>query len=140
MLFLACYPLLAGLAPHNDPANQALLALLPWLTRLYWTTALPILAQLVSRLPIFDLASTTGQANFLLFLLAVAFLLALSAGRAGSRIVREKLSRSAIRALFVTFLVFTLVFGLTFLFAPGVFSQDMFLYGKIGRASCRERV
>ncbi|MFL5693503.1 MAG: hypothetical protein ACJ795_17040, partial [Ktedonobacteraceae bacterium] len=51
-LFLACYPLLAGLAPHNDAANRALLALFPWLTRLYWTTALPILAQLVSRLPI----------------------------------------------------------------------------------------
>src|SRR5260221_266143 len=133
VLFLACYPLLAGLAPHNDAANQALLALFPWLTRLYWTTALPILAQLVSRLPIFDLASTTGQANFLLFLLAVAFLLALSAGRAGSRIVREKLSRSAIRALFVTFLVFTHVFGLTFLYAPGDFSQDMFLYGMYGR-------
>ncbi len=133
VLFLACYPLLAGLVPHNDAAERALLALLPWRTRLYWTTAFPALASTVSRLPFFDLTARVGQANFLLCLLAVAFLLTLIAARVGSRIVRQSLSRGALRALYVTFLLFTLLFGLTFLFAPAVLSQDIFLYGMYGR-------
>ncbi|MFL5626009.1 MAG: hypothetical protein ACJ788_10500 [Ktedonobacteraceae bacterium] len=133
VLFLACYPLLAALVPHNDAAERALLALLPWRTRLYWTTTFPQLASTVSRLPFFDLATRVGQANFLLCLLVVAFLLTLTAARTGSRIVRERLSPGALRALYVTFLLFTLLFGLTFLFAPAVLSQDIFLYGMYGR-------
>ncbi len=72
ILYLALYPLLAGMTPRDDAAKQALLGLFPWLPRLYWTTALPAVAENVARIPWFTplsaatSATNTGKANLLL--------------------------------------------------------------------------
>ena len=137
-LLLALYPLLAGATPKNDAAKQALIGLFPWLPRLYWTTTFPAVAQILSHVPIFDPSnggSNTGggNANLLLVLLALAFVIMLIASRTGSRVVRERLSRTGIRVLFTTITILTLIFSITCFFAPPVMSQGIFLYGLYGR-------
>ena len=133
VLFLALYPLLAGVTARNDAAKQAVLGLFPWIPRLYWTTAFPALVQLLA--PLFNLANVSGTIRFLLLLLALSFALVLIAVRIGGRVAREGLSRAQVRGLFCTIIIITLVFGVTYLFAPAVltFSQDMFLYGLYAR-------
>src|SRR6266700_3118766 len=132
-LLLATYPLLAG-ATREDAAKQALLGLLPWLPHLYWTTTLPALVQIVAHIPAFALsnAGAGGNVNLLLLLWALAFVITLVAGRIGSRVLRERLSRTANSVLFSTILVLTAIFALTCFFAPPILSQDMFLYGIYG--------
>lgn len=136
-LLLASYPLLAGATTREDAATQALLGLLPWLPHLYWTTALPFLAQIVAHVPFFALTNGgshtgNGNANLLLCLLVLAFVITLIAGRIGGRVVRERLSPSNVRVLFSTIIILTAIFALTCFFAPAILSQDMFLYGIYG--------
>ena len=133
-LLLATYPLLAGATSREDAAKQALLGLLPWLPHLYWTTTLPALVQIVAHIPAFALsnAGAGGNVNLLLLLWALAFVITLVAGRIGSRVLRERLSRTAHSVLFSTILVLTAIFALTCFFAPPILSQDMFLYGIYG--------
>lgn len=133
LLFLACYPLFAGVTPGNDVANQAMQGLFPWLPRLYWTTAFLALPPLFAHLSVFDLASMRGNANLLLLLLAIAFACTLFAAQVGRGVLRHILSRSSIRALFITILLLTALFGLTFVFAPTAMSSNQFLYGLYGR-------
>src|SRR2546430_3296827 len=96
-LLLATYPLLAAATSREDVAKQALLGLLPWLPHLYWTTALPFLAQIVARVPFFAPANGglnigNGNPNLLLCLLMLVFVITLIAARIGGRVVRELLS------------------------------------------------
>lgn len=134
VLLLATYPLLAAATGREDAAKQALLGLLPWLPRLYWTTTLPPLGEFVAHVPAFALSNggVGGNANLLLLLSALAFVITLIASRIGSRVLRERLSRTDKRALFSTIIVLTAIFALTCLFAPPILSQDMFLYGIYG--------
>jgi len=135
VLFLALYPLLAGVTSGNDAAKQALPGLFPWIVRLYWTRAVPVLVQLLAQVPGFNLATASGTINFLVLLLALSFMLVFIAGRIGSRVGQERLLRPQIRALFCTIMIITLVFSVTYLFAPAILtlSQDVFLYGLYGR-------
>ena len=133
LLFLACYPLLAGVTTTNDAAKQAMLGLFPWLSRLYWTTAFPAFPLLFAHLAAFDLASMGGNANLLLLLLAIAFVCTLFAAQVGRRVLRRILLQGSIRALFITILLLTVLFGLTFIFVPTTLTSDQFLYGLYGR-------
>src|SRR3989440_11745893 len=135
ILFLAFYPLFAGVTSGNDAAKQALPGLFPWISRLYWTRAAPVLVQLLAQVPGFNLTTASGTINFLVLLLALSFILVFIAGRIGNRVGQERLLRPQIRALFCTIMIFTLVFSVTYLFAPAILtlSQDVFLYGLYGR-------
>ncbi len=135
VLFLALYPLFAGVTSGNDAANQALPGLFPWISRLYWMRAVPVLVQLLAQVPGFNLATASGTINFLVLLFALSFILVVIAGRIGSRVGQERLLRPQIRALFCTIMIITLVFSVTYLFAPAILtlSQDVFLYGLYGR-------
>src|SRR2546430_11573032 len=135
ILFLALYPLFAGVTSGNDAAKQALPGLFPWISRLYWTRAMPVLVQLLAQVPGFNLATASGTINFLVLLLALSFILMFIAGRIGSRVGQERLLRPQVRALFCMIMIFTLVFSVTYLFAPCILtlSQDVFLYGLYGR-------
>ncbi len=137
MLLLAVYPLFAAATSRTDAAMQALLHLFPWLPRLYWTTVFPFFVTALSHIPLFALAhdgagAGGGNANFLLFLLGLAFVVTLIAGRVGIRVLREHLSFRDTRALFSTIIILTGVFGVTCYFAPPILSQGMFLYGIYG--------
>ena len=136
------YPLLAAATPANDAAKKALVDFVPALSRFSWVSAWPWLVQWLARAPLFQIATTpasngpaggVGAANLLLLLLGVSFILALIAGRIGRTIMRERLTASNIRSLLVIAILFTVCFGMTLLFIPGVMSQDMFLYGLYGR-------
>ncbi|GAC1380095.1 MAG: hypothetical protein NVS4B7_02200 [Ktedonobacteraceae bacterium] len=133
VLFLALYPLLAGATAASNVAKQALTGLFPWLPQLYWTTKLPFLGHLLANIPLFDPANAGGGTHLLFLLLALSFLLTLLTGRIGNRVGKEKLSPNDIRMLFYTIFIFAAIFGVTYLFAPAVFSQDIFLYGTYGR-------
>lgn len=131
LLFLAFYPLLAGAAPSNDAGKQALLGLFPWLPRLYWTS--PAMQQLLAHLAAFNLSNVGGNANVLLLLLVISFVLSLLAAQAGRRVLREKLSPGSRRVLFGIIFILTAFFGVTFVFAPAAMTHEMFLYGTYGR-------
>jgi len=142
ILWIAIYPLLAAATPANDAAKKALVDFVPDLLRLSWVSAWPWLVQWLARAPLFQIMATparggpaggAGAANLLLLLLSVSFVLALIAGRIGRTIMRERLTASNIRSLLTIIILFTVFFGLTLLFIPGVMSQDMFLYGLYGR-------
>lgn len=120
LLYLALYPLLVSAPISND----ALLHLFPWLSRL---TALPFLAQGSTRPAILN------TANLLLLLMGLAFALSLLASRVAKRSIRERLSHVDQRRIFWAIVLFTAVFGLTFVLAPGGISQETFLYGLYGR-------
>src|SRR5947209_1489060 len=132
-LFLACYPLFANATPVNDVAKQALLGLFPWLPQLYWTSRFPQLAQELTHVATFDPANSGGSINLLFLLQYLAFGLMLIAGWVGRRVTRERLARTDARTLFLTVLILTLIFGITYLFVPGILTQDMFAYGTYGR-------
>ncbi len=133
LLFLALYPVLAGVTSPTDVTKQAILAAFPWVSRFYWTTAFPPLAQLLASVPLFNPGTGSGTAHLLILLAGLAFMLVLMAGRLGNRVARKPLTRAATRWLLSLILVFTALFGLTLLFAPAVFPQDMLLYGLYGR-------
>ena len=137
LLLLAVYPLLAAATSRTDAARQALLGLFPWLPHLYWTSVLPFVVTALSHVPLFVLAheglgTVGGNANLLLFLLGLAFVITFLAGRVGDRVLRERLSLNDTRALFSTIIILTGVFGVTCYFAPAILSQGMFLYGIYG--------
>jgi hypothetical protein len=137
VVLLALFPLLANGTAPSDPANVALLGLVPWLPRLYWTRALPGLVQLVAHVswlnPLSAIGSGDGAAHLLLILLFLAIVLTLLARSAAARVLSERLTSGNVRAFFVLVLAFTVIFGITLLFAPGIMSQDIFLYGLFGR-------
>ncbi|HEY6409111.1 MAG TPA: hypothetical protein VIY29_16750, partial [Ktedonobacteraceae bacterium] len=137
LLLLATYPLLSAVTSRTDAAKEALLGLFPWLPHLYWTAAFPFLVELLSHVPLLALTHTgsnaeSGNANLLLWLLALAFVITLIAGRVGRRALREPLTRGNTRALFSTIMILTGVFGVTCYFAPAILSQGMFFYGILG--------
>lgn len=131
-LFLALYPLLAGVTPDNDGAKQGLQGLFPWLPRLYWSTAFPALVQALSHVPLFNLTESNGNANLFLALICLALLFVLLAARVGSSVLRNRVARGEVRALYWMVLCFTTLFGVTFLFSPPVLAQNLFLYGFYG--------
>ena len=132
LLYLALYPLLVG-ASSTTVAQQALLDVFPWLPKLYWTNALPVLAQLLAHISAFNVDTSGGNANLFLLVLASAFLFTLLAAQVGRRALRERLPASTIRVLFTVMLVLTVLFGLTFVLLPAAMTHEMFLYGTYGR-------
>ena len=137
LIFLAMYPLLAGVG--NRPLNKAFYAAFPWLPHLFWTSWAPFLVQGLHHIPIFDLSSgshttiVNGYPNLLLALFILAFVLVLVAAQIGSKVARERLTSEDRRLLFWTVCILTGFFGIIFIFAPGVMSQDVFLYAIYGR-------
>lgn len=145
MLYLALYPLLAG-STHNNAVSQLLPGAFPWLPRLYWTNWAPVVVDMVSRLPLFNMRSTPGPsagvngfANLLLCLLGVSFLILLLAARAGRRLTREtggtgeRGQGPRLSSIYVIVFFFALLFAALFVFAPGGLYTDVFLYGLYGR-------
>ena len=135
ILYLALYPLLASAIIHRDAAKQALYTVFPWLPRLYWTTWAPFLVQGLSRVSVFNLSSgaASSYANLLCVLLALAFIVLLFCVLTGNRVSKEKLSRWDVRLIFLVLFAFTALFGVIFLLAPALQTQDVFLYGAYGR-------
>src|SRR5947209_8451305 len=125
-LYLALYPLLASAITKNAAARQAMLGAFPWLPHLYWTSWLPFLRRALAHIPALD-PSKSGNANLFTLLLACAFVPVLLAAGVGNRITRERLSATQRRIIFLTMLILAGIFGLTYLCAPGMMSQDMFL-------------
>src|SRR5947209_7480189 len=128
---LALYPLLTAATTADDAAKQAVLGLFPWLPQLYWTTRLPFLNSWLAVVPFFQPAN--GSTHLLFLLLVLSFGLTLLGSRTGTRVVKVKLWPHDVSVLFSTILLFTLLFGITCMFAAPVLSQDMFLYGTYGR-------
>jgi hypothetical protein len=134
VLYVALYPLFADVtvaSTSNDSVKQALLGLFSWLPHLYWTTAFPFLTQALSHIPLLN--PVKGNENLLLALLLLALLFVLLAWRVGRRVLRNRLPRGETRILFLLTLIFSALFGLTFLFVPPVQVQNLFLYGTYGR-------
>ena len=138
LLYLAMYPLFATLG--NKPLNQAYYMKFPWLPHLFWTSWASFIVQGLQHIPIFDLSngaslttSVNGYANLLLALFVLAFALVFYASRVGSRVMRERLTTKDRSLLFWTVCLLTGVFGVIFIFAPVVMSQDIFLYATYGR-------
>lgn len=138
LLYLAMYPLLAEVG--NASLNQAYYAKFPWLPHLFWTSWASFLVQGLHHIPVFDMGSgvsptrgMNGFANVLLALFVLAFLLVLIASRVGAKVAREKFTSKDRSLLFWTVCILTGVFGAIFIFAPGVMSQDIFLYATYGR-------
>jgi hypothetical protein len=143
--YLAMYPLLAGVG--NGPLNQFLYAVFPWLPHLFWTSWAVFLVQALQHITIFDLNGGTssrtfvnGYANLLLALFILTFVLVLIASRVGSKIARERLTSKDRSSLFWIVCIFTGVCGVIFIFAPGVMSQDIFLYATYGRMAAMYNV
>jgi hypothetical protein len=138
LLYLAMYPLLAEVG--NGSLNQAYYAKFPWLLHLFWTSWASFLVQGLHHIPVFDLGSgvspttgVNGNPNLLLALFVLAFLLVLIASRVGTKVAREKLTSKDRSLLFWTVCILTGVLGAIFIFAPGVMSQDIFLYATYAR-------
>lgn len=128
ILYLALYPLFAAVpAANSGGTQQTLIGLFPWLPHLYWTNALPVF----SHLPLLNPAG--GNVNLLLALLLLALLVVLLAWRVGRRVMRNRLSRAETGLLSWLLFIGTALFSLTFLFAPPVQAQNLFLYGMYGR-------
>jgi hypothetical protein len=140
LLYLALYPLLAGAVVGNEATKQALFETFPWLPHLFWTSWASFLVQALNHIAVFKLGSgasstpgNSGYANLLLVLFALAFVLVLVAVQIGGKVARERLSSKDRYLLFWTIFAITAIFGIIFVFAPGVMSQDVFLYGTYGR-------
>lgn len=137
LLYLAMYPLLAGAVAGNGLSKQALYGIFPWLPRLFWTSWASILVQGLNHIPVFNLSSGTAggnaHANLLLVLFILAFVVVLIAARIGGKVARGRLSSKDRSLLFWTVFILAGIFGAIFFYAPGVMSQDVFLYGTYGR-------
>jgi hypothetical protein len=134
VLYLALYPFISLLQAPNDEVARAVLALFPWLPRLYWTLRWPALWQGALHLPL--LATTSVQASaerLLLVLLLLAWLLLLLAAWLAGRAAEGLRSRAATGLLLGLVLLLTALAGLTFLCAPGQLSRDVLLYDFYGR-------
>jgi hypothetical protein len=138
LLYLAMYPLLSEVG--NRPLNQAYYAKFPWLPHLFLTSWTSLLVQRLHLIPIFDRSSGVSPTtivneypNLILALFVMAFVLALVASRVGTKVARERLTSNNRSLLFWVVCLFTAAFGVIFLFAPGVMSQDIFLYAMYGR-------
>jgi hypothetical protein len=138
LLYLAMYPLLTEVG--NRPLNQAFCAKFPWLPHLFLISWPSFLVQRLHLFPIFHLSSgvspttlVNGYPNLLLALFVLAFVLALVASRVGTKVARERLTSKDRSLLFWTVCLLTGAFGVIFIFAPGVMSQDIFLYATYGR-------
>ena len=145
LIYLAMYPLLAGVG--NGPLNQAFFAVFPWLPHLFWTSWTPFLVQGLHHIPIFDLSSRGSSTtivnwypNLLLVLFTLAFVLVFVAARVGSKVARERLTSKDRSLLFWTVCILTGIFGVIFIFAPGVMSQDVFLFATYGRMTTLSNV
>ncbi|MGZ3615952.1 MAG: hypothetical protein ACXWOL_03575 [Ktedonobacteraceae bacterium] len=138
LLYLAMYPLFASMG--NKSLNQAYYVKFPWLPHLFWTSWAFFLVQALKHIPIFDLSNGTssttavsGYANLLLALVVLAFVLIFYASRVGARVMRERLTQKDRSLLFWTVCLLTVIFGVIFIFAPAVMSQDIFIYATYGR-------
>jgi hypothetical protein len=138
LLYLAMYPLLAVVG--NKTLNQAYYEGFPWLPHIFWISWASFIAQGFHHIPIFDLSNgaspatvVNGYANLLLAFFVLAFVLALFASRVGTKVAHERLTSKDRSLLFWTVCLLTGVFGVIFIFAPGVMSQDIFLYTTYGR-------
>jgi len=130
------YPLLAGAVVDNGAVEQALYGVFPWLPRLFWTAWASFLVKGLNHISVFSLGTgkgTSGYANLLLVLFALAFVLVLIAARIGGRVARERLSANGRRLLLWTIFALTGMMGIIFVFAPAVMSRDLFLYAAYGR-------
>lgn len=133
---LALYPLLANATYATGDKGvtaRALTGLFPWLTRLYWQPSWTALAWFFAHVPWLNPTTPPGNANLFAVLAGLAFVLSLGAAQVGNRITRKRLERADVRLLFYVVLCFTILFGVTYLFAPGGMTQDMYLYGLYGR-------
>jgi len=136
LLTLALYPLLAN-APSgtegNNAASQALTGIFPWIGRLYWHPSWAAPAWFFAHIPWLNPTTPAGNANLFALLSGLAFVLSLLAAHMGNRVSRKRLERADIRLLFGVIAGFTVLFGITYLFAPGGMTQDIFRYGLYGR-------
>lgn len=135
LIYLAMYPLFAAVG--NKPLNQVYYTKFPWVLHLFWTSWASFLVQGLHHIPIFDLTNktlpTTGYLNLLLALFALAFILVFVASRVGTKVMRERLTPEDQSLLFWTVSLLVGVFGVVFIFAPAVMSQNIFLYATYGR-------
>ncbi len=136
LLTLALYPLLANATSATGDKSvtaQSLTGLFPWVARLYWHPSWTALAWFFAHVPWLNPTTPIGNANLFAVVAGLAFVLSLLAVQVGNRITRKRLERADVRLLFCVALCFTVLFGITYLFAPGGMTQDMFLYGLYGR-------
>lgn len=136
-LLFFLFPFLPGLKAANDPLQQALPGLFPWLSLLDWTSYFPQGLHWLASLPWFDPThSAMGNADIQLLALGLIFLLSLLAARIGGGLVHARNVR-VVTSLFVLFvLFFTLIFGISLALTPVPFnamSHDMLAYGLYGR-------
>lgn len=136
LLTLALYPVLANTSsftPRGSVTTRALTGLFPWISHLYWQPSWPPLVWFFAHVQWCNPATASGSANLFVLLVGLAFVLSLCAAHLGRRVARQRLERAGVQLLFGVALCFTLLFGLTYLFAPGGTTQNMFLYGLYGR-------
>lgn len=135
LAYLLLYPLFVGSLPGQVEARSALTSLFPWLPHLFWTTWAPLapIARAISRFPMFDLSQPGGSANLLLVGMAVAGGLFLVAARVARNVGRVRPTERETRVLFSVIFAFAALFGVLFLFAPALMTQDALLYGLYGR-------
>lgn len=133
LLYLAFYPLYAGATSGRDGAKAALLSFFPWLAHLDWTAWTPI-TRAISHVAPFNLPQPAGFANLLIAGFALAFVPFLLSARAARAVTRERVLAREARLLFWIILAFAAIFGLLFVFAPTLGTQDALLYGLYGRA------
>lgn len=132
--FWLMYPLLVAALP-GSAAARALDAVFPWLPRLFWTNLAPFLLSALATVPWLDLRSNPPlhAINLLLILLGLACVLFFLAASLCRRVMRGSLGRSSLNLVLLTLLLFTLLFGLIFVFLPAGISQEALLSALYGR-------
>lgn len=132
--FLLLYPLLEEALPTSFAARSLPVAF-PWLAQLFWTARFPFFVSLISHVPWFDLraGSSVASANLSLVIFLLAFALLFLAASVCRRAAREQLAGKSLRPLLALLWLFTVCFGLLFVFLPGGVSQDTLLSGLYGR-------
>lgn len=134
LCFLLLYPL-PGIAFPGSFAAQALPLAFSWLPHLFWTRQFPGLLSFVSQVSWLNLRSGSPVAAVTLFLLLLGGtgVLLILAVRAGQRAVHDRLQKGPMRLLLLLICLFTLLFGVLFVFLPGGISQGALLSGLDGR-------
>jgi len=131
-VYLALYPLFSGAITGHDAAKAVWLGFFPWLSRLSWTAWTPV-TKAISHVAIFNLDQPSGFVNLLAAGFVLAFVALLFAARIARNVARGRLLGHDARLLFWIIFAFAALFGLLFLFAPAVLTQDAWLYGLYGR-------
>lgn len=138
LLYLAMYPLFTAVG--NKPLNQVFYVQFPWLPHLFWTSWASFLVQGLNHISIFDLSNAStptavanGYPNLLLAFFVLAFVLVFIASHVGKQVAHKRLTPKDRSLLFWTVSLLACVFGVIFIFAPAVMSQDIFLYATYGR-------